>query len=291
MHAQASAPRNGILAVHGYGIKIHVYRRHLVIDDGIGRDRRTRSYHRTSKLRRLVLVGRTGYITLEAIRWLHDVGAALVHIDADGRLLVTSSIHGRNLPALRRAQALAPISAAGRQVARELLQTKVAGQLSLLPELSEGEPARPEIERALAAIEAGTTVRDLLDAEARAAVAYWAAWASLPVPIATRGRQQEHSIPEHWRAFGQRHSLITSGPENRLQPSERNPQLPLRAPGGRDHVCLPRRWARSGDRNLSHGPARSRLACARSNGGRSPRGRCLCPRVARQTHALGRRLC
>jgi CRISPR/Cas system-associated endonuclease Cas1 len=202
--------RNGILAVYGYGIKIHVYRRHLVIEDGIAHGRRTRRYHRTSKLRRLVLVGRTGYITLETIRWLHDIGATLVHIDADGQLLTTSTIHGRNLPALRRAQALAPTSAAGLQVARELLQTKVAGQTSLLLELPDGEHARPEIDRALADIEAGTSHRDLLDAEARAAAAYWAAWASLPVPIATRGRHQEHLIPEHWRAFGQRHSLITS---------------------------------------------------------------------------------
>jgi CRISPR-associated endonuclease Cas1 len=220
MQTKTNPPtKHGIATAHGYGIKVHVYRRHLVIEDGIGHDRRARRYHRTSKLRRLVIVGRTGYITFEAVRWLLDVGAALVHIDADGQLLATSIQRGRNLPALRRAQALAPTSAAGLQVARQLLQTKVAGQLSLLPELPEGEHARPEIDRALTGIEAGTTHRDLLDAEARAAAAYWGAWASLRVSIATRGRQQEHSIPEHWRAFGQRHSLITGGPRTATNPA------------------------------------------------------------------------
>ena len=33
-----STPKHGIATAHGYGIKIRVYRRHLVIEDGIGRD-------------------------------------------------------------------------------------------------------------------------------------------------------------------------------------------------------------------------------------------------------------
>jgi CRISPR-associated endonuclease Cas1 len=219
MHAQTSVPRNGILAVHGYGIKIHVYRRHLIIEDGIGQDRRTRRYHRTAKLRRLVLVGRTGYITLEAIRWLHDTGAALVHIDADGQLLTTSTLRSRNLPGLRRAQALAPGSPAGLQTARELLYAKVAGQASLLRDLPGGEEARSEVARALADIERADQLGDILEAEARAAAAYWAAWSNVMVPIAALSRQQAHSIPEHWRTFAQRHSILTASTRTAVNPA------------------------------------------------------------------------
>ena len=41
----------------------------------------------TAKLKRVVVLGHTGLITLEALRWIHDVGAAFVHIDADGTVI------------------------------------------------------------------------------------------------------------------------------------------------------------------------------------------------------------
>src|SRR5438105_13190025 len=89
-------PHFGVVVADGYGIKIRVWHRQLVIEDGFGRDRRRRTFARaTSKLRRLVLLGHTGYVTLEAINWLDGIGAALVQIDKDGRLLLTSSGVGR----------------------------------------------------------------------------------------------------------------------------------------------------------------------------------------------------
>jgi CRISPR-associated protein Cas1 len=219
MQTQTSPTTNhGIAAAYGYGIKVHVYRRHLVIEDGIGRDRRTRRYHRTSKLRRVVIVGRTGYISFEAIRWLRDVGAALVHLDADGQVLTTASLRGRNIPKLRRVQALAATSPAGLQIAREVLHSKLVGQASLAGELPAGEKARLEIDRALRDITDARGLRELLEAEARGAAAYWEAWATLSVPVATRGRKQEGSIPEHWRTFGQRASRLTGGPRTATNP-------------------------------------------------------------------------
>jgi CRISPR/Cas system-associated endonuclease Cas1 len=119
--------------------------------------------------------------------------AAMLHIDADGPLLATSTLRARDLPGLRGAQALAATSPAGMQIARELLQAKVSGQASLLQELPAGGHARPEVDRALANIERASTLRELLEAEARAATAYWAAWAALPVPIAATRKRQERS--------------------------------------------------------------------------------------------------
>src|SRR5207253_11109037 len=83
---------SGIVVASGYGIQIRVDRKHLVIGDGIGRDRRQlRLAKATAHLKRLFVVGRTGYISLEAIRWLHDAKAAIVHVDLDGDVLLASA--------------------------------------------------------------------------------------------------------------------------------------------------------------------------------------------------------
>ncbi len=106
MHAQPNEhPDNGICVARGYGIKITVQRGHLIVHDGVGNRRRTRRFHRvTSKLHRLVVIGHTGYITLDALRWLHDTGAALLQLDTNGKLIATSARSGPDLAGLRRAQ-------------------------------------------------------------------------------------------------------------------------------------------------------------------------------------------
>ena len=64
MQAQRSEHADhGICVARGYGIKITVQRGHLIVHDGVGNRRRTRRYHHTSKLRRLVLIGNTGVTT------------------------------------------------------------------------------------------------------------------------------------------------------------------------------------------------------------------------------------
>jgi CRISPR-associated endonuclease Cas1 len=218
MQAQPTEPAgNGVCVAHGYGLKISVHRGHLIVHDGVGRQRQTRRYHRvTSKLRWLVLIGHTGYITLEALRWLHDIGAALVHIDADGQLVATSAAAGPGQAGLRRAQALATNSGAGLEVARSLLHAKVSGQALLLPEL----PANPEaahiMSRAVETITNAPNLQKLLAAEADAASVYWNAWSTVPIPITSRDQARP---PEHWLVFGQRASLITGGPRAATNPA------------------------------------------------------------------------
>src|SRR4051812_17026887 len=76
----------------GFGIRVRVDRGHLVVEDGIGRDRgRARFNRATGGLSRLVLVGSTGYVSLEALRWMADTGCALIHLDHTGRVLATSA--------------------------------------------------------------------------------------------------------------------------------------------------------------------------------------------------------
>src|SRR5436189_5847925 len=107
MQPQASAPRDGIVVASGYGLKIYVNRGHLVIHDGILDERQTRRFNRaTSKLKRVVVIGHTGFVTLEALRWIRDVGAAFVQVGAD-KLISISAPARHHESKLRRAQALA----------------------------------------------------------------------------------------------------------------------------------------------------------------------------------------
>jgi CRISPR-associated endonuclease Cas1 len=217
MQREASAELDAVVVARGYGLEIRVERRHLVVCDGVGRNRRIRRFHPAAcKIKRLVVVGHTGFITLDAMRWLYGQRAALLNLDTDGRLLATSVMPGPTLPALRRAQAIAASGSAGLDLAREVLGTKVEGQRALLPQLPGGASQGPALDWALDEIRDATTIEALLGAEAGAAGAYWQAWSPLPTPFpaGTIGR-----VPQHWLTFGQRASLLTSSPRNASNPA------------------------------------------------------------------------
>jgi CRISPR-associated endonuclease Cas1 len=217
MHQQATASRGPICVARGYGIKIHVLYGHLVVEDGVGYDRRTRRYHRAgSTLERLLLIGHTGYVTLEALRWLRDKHAALLQIDTNGQLLTTSIATGPDLAALRRAQALADTSPTGIEIARDILGTKVAGQRAVLDEIPHDHNAIEPVATALTQIGQADTLQEILLAESQAAEAYWGAWSPLPIPFPPRDREK---LPRHWLSFGQRHSLIAQGPRLATNPA------------------------------------------------------------------------
>jgi CRISPR-associated endonuclease Cas1 len=205
-----------VVVAHGYGLKVRVERRHLIVEDGFGRQRRTRRFHRTGKLRRLVLIGRSGYVTLDSLRWLQDTGAAFVHVDASGELIAASITSGVDLAGLRRAQALAQDSPAGLEVARHVLAEKIRGQRAVLDELPSLESARNALDSAGSEIEGGRSMRTLLTAERDAAKLYWEVWSALPARFPPRDAAR---LPEHWRTFGQRASLITGGPRTATNPA------------------------------------------------------------------------
>src|SRR4051794_10380453 len=126
-------PPNGVLVLAGYGLDVRVWRGRLRVRDGIGRDRREAIVHRaTGRLRRVVVLGHTGSISLEAIRWLADVGAGYLQIDADGRVLAAFGPQGTDRPGLRRAQARALDTPEGDNIVHGLLGEKIAGQAETL---------------------------------------------------------------------------------------------------------------------------------------------------------------
>jgi len=125
-------PARAVLVVDGYGVQLRVQRGRLLVQDGMGRNRRTRELARIERdIRRIVILADTGGVTLEAVRWCADVGIAVVQLDRDGRLLLLAGAPGLDDARLRRAQAAAPSSPVGVEIARALLTAKLLGQAQL----------------------------------------------------------------------------------------------------------------------------------------------------------------
>jgi hypothetical protein len=122
-------PRHGVVTLFGYGIQVRVDRGHLVLEDGIGADRRQARLPRVGHgLRRLVVIGSDGMVSLAALRWLADQDASFVMLERDGSVLATTGPVRSSDAKLRRAQALAHQTRAALRITRELITQKLVGQ-------------------------------------------------------------------------------------------------------------------------------------------------------------------
>src|SRR5215469_7438072 len=118
-------PQHGVVTLFGYGIVVRVDRGHLTVQDGIGPDRRQARFPRVRHgLRRLVVIGSDGVVSLAALRWLADQDASFVMLDRDGSVLATTGPVRPSDARLRRAQSLAISNGAGLRIARELIVQK-----------------------------------------------------------------------------------------------------------------------------------------------------------------------
>jgi CRISPR/Cas system-associated endonuclease Cas1 len=101
----------------------------FILEDGIATDRRRCRLPRVGHgLRRLVVIGSDGMVSLAALRWLADQDASFVMLERDGSVLAVTGPVRPSEAKLRRAQALAHISGVALQIARELIVRKLAGQ-------------------------------------------------------------------------------------------------------------------------------------------------------------------
>jgi len=209
-------PQRGVVTLFGYGIKVHVDRGHLTIQDGIGPVQRQARLPRIGHgLRRLVVIGADGFISLAALRWLADQDAAFVMLDRDGSVLATTGPVRSSDARLRRAQALAHQSGIALQIAKDLLGKKLIAQEELVREKLQSSAAADriaEIRRGLRICQSTDALRPL---EALAAKGYWAAWRNIVVDFPTRDLPR---VPDHWRTFGGRESPLTASPRLAVNP-------------------------------------------------------------------------
>jgi len=209
-------PRHGVLTLFGYGISVHVDRGHLIFRDGIGTTRREARFSRVGHgIRRLVVIGSDGMVSLAALRWLADQDAAFVMLDRDGSVLATTGPVRPSDARLRRAQSLACQSGMAVRIARELISRKLVGQEHLVRNELHDSMTADTIASALSGVKTAETIPSIRQFESRAAHAYWSAWRGVSV---TFPKNDLRRVPEHWRTFGGRHSPLTGSPRLAINP-------------------------------------------------------------------------
>jgi CRISPR-associated endonuclease Cas1 len=209
--------RHGVVTLAGYGINVRVDRGHLLLQDGIGADRGQARLPRVGHgLKRLVVIGSDGMVSLAALRWLADQDASFVMLDRDGLVLATTGPVRPSDARLRRAQALAGQLSTGLEIAKELISRKVDGQERIARYKLRDSVTAAEIGQLRSAIATVESIPDLRRIEAQAAAAYWSAWHNLPIMFP---RNDLNRVPEHWRTFGPRTSPLTGSPRLAANPA------------------------------------------------------------------------
>lgn len=213
---QLLTPARGVVTLFGYGITVRVDRGHLVVEDGIGGTRRRARFARIGHgLRRLVVIGSDGMVSLAALRWLADQKAAFAMLDRDGSVLIATGPAGPRNARLRRAQALAHETGVAVPLARDLIDHKLREQERLVRDVFRDASAAATIVAARERLQAADTIDNLRVLESQAALAYWSCWRAVPVmfPKADLPR-----VPDHWQTFGARMSLLTGSPRLSVNP-------------------------------------------------------------------------
>lgn len=214
--ADCLVPKTGVVTLFGYNIHVRVDRGHLVIEDGIGTDRRQFRLPRVGHgLRRLVVIGSDGMVSLAALRWLADQDAAFVMLERDGSVLATTGPVRPSDARLRRAQALADSSGASLLIARELIGRKLAGQEQVTRNKLRDTTAAEAIAQFRASVVKAETIPEVRLIESQGAAVYWHALRDLPIAFP---KADLNRIPEHWRTFGTRKSVLTGSPRLATNP-------------------------------------------------------------------------
>ena len=213
---KSAVSKSGMLTIHGFGVRVRMQSGHLEIEDGVGEERRRIRLARIGHgLRRLVCISEDGFFTLDALKWLADQKASVIMLDRSGKV---SLITGPNAPSdarLRRAQALARQSGAALEIMRELMRAKLFGQHQLVRDKLGTMTAADIIAKLQESLSTAENLDTVARLEAHAASAYWSAWNGLPISFP---RQDVARVPEHWRTFGTRKSVITGSPRLATNP-------------------------------------------------------------------------
>jgi len=202
--------KNGVLTLHGFGVRVGMQSGHLEIEDGVGMERRKIKLARVGhKLKRLVCISEDGFATLGALKWLSDVGVSFVMLNRNGTVLLATGPTTTSDARLRRAQALALGNGVGLEISRALIDAKLQGQEKVVA----GSLKDSSSAQIIASFRKRLSMADTFDAirqmEAQAAVAYFGAWRNMPV---LWPRTDLPRIPDHWRTAGSRQSPLSGGP-------------------------------------------------------------------------------
>jgi len=209
-------PRHGVVTLSSYGIEVRVDRGHLLLTDRLGANCRHFRLPRVGHgLRRLIIIGSDGCVSLSALRWLADQQVSFVMLERDGSVLATTSPIRPSDVRLRRAQALAVRSGVAIEIARELIDHKLIGQERVARHKLFVPQIANQISRYRSELTAADTTKGLRLIESQAASCYWSAWHSLPISFPKKDALR---LPDHWLVFGTRDSPLTGSPRLAVNP-------------------------------------------------------------------------
>jgi CRISPR-associated endonuclease Cas1 len=209
--------KTGVLTLSGFGIKVRMQRGHLEIEDGVGIDRRTIRLPRVGHgLKRLVVIGSDGFVSLAALEWLTAQDASFVMLERNGKVMCVTGPVRPSEAKLRRAQALAAGNGLGLEIARSLIDAKVRGQELVLRERLNRQAAAHVISDFRDRLASAGTFDAIRVVEANAAACYFREWRSIPV---TWPKADLPRTPDHWRFAGSRQSPLSGGPRLAVTPA------------------------------------------------------------------------
>ena len=211
-------PKHGVLVLHGFGIKIRLDRGHFLAEWGVGLNRYQVRLSRVDghKLHRVILLSSDGYISLEALRFITDVGASFSMIDKRGKAVMVCTPTSPSDSKLRRAQSLALINGTALRISKELISQKLEGQAALVRDMLHNDVTADAILRFRDELSNAQSNESVRLSEARAARWYWQAWVDVPIRWARKG---EKRAPQHWKYFGSRISQLTHSPRLATNPA------------------------------------------------------------------------
>jgi CRISPR-associated endonuclease Cas1 len=202
--------KSGVVVLNGYGIRVEVNAGHLLLHDGIADERRTIRLPRINHgLKRLVMIGSDGFITLEALRWIADQGAAFLMLDRRGKVITVTGPVAPSDSKLRRSQSLALGNGTALKISQELISRKLAGQELLVRDMLHNSGTADAIARFRDELPSAETIEVVRLIESQAARAYWQEWSDIPI---LWPRKDERRVPENWKRFGSRISPLTHSP-------------------------------------------------------------------------------
>jgi CRISPR-associated endonuclease Cas1 len=210
-------PRQGVVTLFGYGGSLRVDRGHLIVEDGIGPNRRYGRFARVRHgIKRVVAIGSDGWVSLAALRWLADQDAAFVMLERNGKVLATTGPVQPSDARLRRLQSLAHESGVALKIARELIVQKLWEQERVIGRFFKGSPSSQVIVDSRRSVTRAKTNDDIRRWEAKGALAYWSAMRDVR---ANFSKADASRIPEHWKQFGSRVSPLTNSPRIAVNPA------------------------------------------------------------------------
>jgi CRISPR-associated endonuclease Cas1 len=223
----SSIPVNdGVLVLSGYSVTLKVQNGCLQVIDGVGDEARKDIFSKPNcRIKRVVILGYNGSVSLSSLKWLFDIGAGILQIGWNGEIYYSAIPHKSDI-FLKRAQYKAVENEKGLELTKYLLGEKIKNQLhNIINYFPDNGYVYNEklynqddfIKGVLSDIKYTNSIDGIIGIESVVSAMYWILLSDLKLKYQTRDYKK---IPEHWLTFGARRSIINkSSNRNAVNPA------------------------------------------------------------------------